>query len=238
MSIQPGCPSGVALRGEKVVYTIQVVNRAEQDATCEMTVDSQRAGGAPEPAGAWQLPVPGWGDRTVSFSLPTDRLGYRQVNAHLKPVNGEAPPPAVSGLAVVPRPRHYGKAAPDEYFGIRSITDMEAAEVGLQAVRIGTGWRWVEPTQGSPRWETMVDPTVHSALEHHMSTLFTVESIAPPWIAWNRPDKPGVQGLPDPARLDEWEGFVRQIASRWALTARVRERLTCWIQRACHSGRV
>jgi len=236
MNIQPGCPSGVALRGEKVVYTVQVVNRVEQDATCEMTVNSQRAGGAPETSGAWQLPVPAWGDRTVSFTLPTDRLGYRQVNANLKPLTGDAPPPAVSGLAVVPRPRHYGKSAPDEYFGMQSLTDMEAAErLGCKAVRIGTGWRWVEPTQGSPRWETIVDPTVQNALKHHMSTLFTVESVAPGWIAWNRPDKPGVQGLPDPTRLDEWEAFVRAIAARYrgkltALEVQNEPDLTCWIQ--------
>lgn len=236
ITVQPDCPSGVALRSEPVTYEVRVANRVQEPAAGDLVVSVQEGAAEGTEVGRCRVDVPAWGEQSMSLPLPTGRLGYRRITARMHGAAGEVMSETVSGLAVVPRPRHYQKAAPDGYFGMQHITDMEAAErLGCKAVRLGTGWRWAEPNQGRVMWEDMVDPVVASGVQHQMTILMTMEAIAPEWISWQREDKPGVAGLPDPARLDEWEQFVRSVVARHrgkfaAMEIQNEPDLTCWVQ--------
>ncbi len=214
--IKPGVPSGVALSGEPAEYSVQCINQANQRGRCRLVVTSQAAGQETAKLFARDIELDGWDHETIRMWLPTNALGYWRLRARILDLTGAELSQTVSGLAVVPRPRHYGEAAPDCYFGMQHIPDLEAAErLGVKAVRVAPGWRWAEPRQGEVRWEAYLDPIIESNEKHHMQMLFTAQSIAPSWIAWKRDDNPKVAGLPDPARLHEWERFVRDIAARY-----------------------
>ncbi|MDI9585130.1 MAG: sugar-binding protein [Acidobacteriota bacterium] len=232
--ISPGTPSGIAFPGEPSTYSVRVLNRLEQAAACRLSVSRQAIGGEPEVLLSRDITVAGWDAQQVDVPVPTGDIGYWRIAATMTDAGTGGTSETVSGLAVVPEPRYWGQFAPHSYFGMQHIQDMEAAErLGAKSVRIGPGWRWVEPRRGEVLWERHLDPRIQSAVEHGMSTLYTVEAIAPNWAAWNVPDKPSLGTLVDPALMDEWERFVRDIAARYgdyitALEIQNEPDLTCW----------
>lgn len=232
--IQPGTPSGIAFGGEESVYGVRVLNRLEDQATCRLSVTRQAVGGEPETLVTRELQVPGWDALKVDVPMPTGEIGYWRVSATMSEPGAENASEMVSGLAVVPEPRHYGRPAPDSYFGMQHIRDMEAAErLGAKSVRLGAGWRWAEPRRGEVLWERTLDPNIRLAIQHGMATLYTIEANPPNWASWEVPDRPGLRGLVDPALMPEYERFVRDIAARYgdyitALEIQNEPDLTCW----------
>lgn len=210
----PQAPSGIALVGEQTGCAVHLRNRLEREANCTLTITKQRFGAEPETLLQEAVTVPGWGQTERTLDLPADEPGYWRLRAELSMPDAQTQ--TISGLTVVPRPRHYGLPAPDCYFGMQHIRDMEAAErLGAKAVRDAPGWRWAEPWEDHVKWEEYLDPSIRSLREHNMAILWTAQAIAPDWIAWKHPDNPKLASLPDPARLDEWSRFVRQVAERY-----------------------
>lgn len=216
VTFEPRVPSGIALRGERADYVVHVTNRGEQARECFLRVQADGYDGSSLAPRTERLARRGWRRASFTLRLPTDKLGYWRLSAELSEDGLPAPVEVVSGFAVAPRPRHYRKWAPDCYFGIQAAGDLEAAErLGVKAIRQAPGWRWAEARKGDVRWETYLDRVVESPLSHKMQVLLTVQAIAPGWVAWQDPDNPRLRNLPDPARMDEWERFVRQIAHRY-----------------------
>jgi hypothetical protein len=233
VSIEPGVPSGVAFRGERVEYTIRVLNCINRQSGAELRVESQEYGGKPREVGRWPLEIEGWQHTDISFRLPSRQPGYWCLRAALSDAQVGELPQVVSGLVVVPRPRHYGRPAPDCYFGIQSVQDMEAAErLGAKAIRSAPGWRWAEAREGQIL-DRYIDGAVNAAVEHHMAVLLTLQAHAPGWAAWQVEDRPQLAGLPAPERLGDWQRFCRYVAERVRGKATVIEvqnepDLTCW----------
>ncbi len=240
LSIEPRPRSGVALRGGAVEYTVHVLNRLREPADATVGVETQTvtdALGAPGPAIAQppqRLTVGGWSEVLVPYRLPGDKLGYWCVRATLTGA-GATIGPVVSGLVVVPRPLHYGKPAPDCYFGLQSVPDMEAAErLGCKAVRLAPGWRWAERAPGLIMFEEYLDPQVLGALDHHMQVLLTLQAFAPGWAAWRVEGKPKLADLPAPDKLHGFQQFTRLVAERYrgrlaAAEIQNEPDLTCWV---------
>lgn len=233
VSVEPGVPSGVALRGETVEYTVRALNCLSRRAEAALRVESQECGGEPREVGRWSLEVQGWQNADISFLLPSRRPGYWCLRARLSDAEVGDLPEVVSALVVVPRPRHYGEAAPDCYFGVQSVRDMEAAErLGAKAIRSTPGWRWAEAREGRVM-DHYIDGTVSAAAEHHMSVLLTLQARAPDWAAWRVEGRPQVAGLPDPDRMGDWQRFCRYVAERvrgkaTAIEIQNEPDLTCW----------
>ncbi len=213
--VHPGVPSGIALAGESVEYRAAVTNRVQTAAHARLVVDRQAPGGEPAPVGSWEVAAGPWETREFRFSLPSGQTGYWRLRAAVRDEKAGTTATAVSGLAVVPRPRQYGRPAPACYFGMQSIPDMEVAErLGAKAIRHFLFWKFTEGREGQPRWE-IHDRVVEAAARHNMQVMITVVLRAPAWAAWNLPGNPKARELPDPARLGDWERFVRQVAERY-----------------------
>lgn len=200
--------------GARTGFEVTVQNRLERDLAAQLSVMVRGTDGETRRALTADVRLGPWGRRAERVSLPADRVGYWQLTAEV--ASGDARTPAFSGVAVVPRPRHYGEDAPGCYFGLQFIPDFEAAErLGAKAVRLAPGWRWAEPRRGEIRWADYLDPDVRQARQHGMAILMTLQAIAPDWAAWQVPDKPQRASLPDPDRLADWERFVREVAARY-----------------------
>jgi len=210
----PGGASGVAFVDEPVAYGLRLVNRTGAEQTAKLTIATETVDGERIEKLTETRTVPGFGDTTWDLPLATDQLGYRVIRATLD----GSPAAGVTGLAVVPQPRHYGQWAPEAYFGMQHIGDMECTErLGAKAVRQFLFWRYSEGTQGTIRFETpFMDGMVDSCSAHKMQLLLTVCLTSPSWNRWERADKPKAVALPDPARADEYAGFVQAIAGRYA----------------------
>lgn len=217
LRFEPGVPCGIAFPGEKAGYRLRVTNRVPDPFQATVEVSSQAPGGEPHKVGvAKKLRVDGWRSQVLPVPLPTDKLGYWCLRARAVGADGRVLGTGTSGLAVVPRPRHYGRPAPDAYFGLQLILDMEAAErLGAKAVRIAPGWLWAEPRQGEIRWREYYDPQVEAAVKHNMSLLFTLQAIAPPFAAWKVEGRPKLATLVDPEKLDLWREHCRRVAERY-----------------------
>lgn len=210
----PGGASGVALLNESVSYGLTLVNRTASDQTTALRVTSETVDGEPVEKLAETRSIAGFGAASWTVPFETGQLGYRVIRATLD----GSPAAGVTALAVVPRARHYGEWATDAYFGIQHLGDMEAAErLGAKAVRHFLFWRYSEGRKGLIRFEEpYMDGVVNACGEHKMDLLLTVCLTSPSWNQWQRPDKPKAVSLPDPARADEYRGFVQAIASRYA----------------------
>lgn len=216
LRFEPGVPCGLAFPGEKAGYQLRVTNRVTQRFEATVGVWSQAPGAAPRQVVSKKLRVDGWQSQVLPVPLPTDRPGYWCLRARATGADGSVLGTGTGGLAVVPRPRYYGRPAPDAYFGLQLIPDMEAAErLGAKAVRIAPGWLWAEPRQGEILWDSYYDPQVEAAAKHNMSLLFTLQAIAPPYAAWHVEGKPLLATLPDPEKLDLWREHCRRVAERY-----------------------
>jgi len=216
LRIEPGVPSGIAFPGEKAGYRVRVANRVTEPLEAQVEITCQSPGGEPRRMLGRRVRVGAWETQVLPVELPTDKLGYWCLRARAISGEGRVLGMGVGGLAVVPRPRHYGRPAPDAYFGLQSIPDMEAAErLGAKAIRIAPGWLWAEPRQGEILWESYYDPQVKQAVRHNMSLLFTLQAIAPPYAAWEVEGRPGLASLPDPEKLDLWREHCRRVAERY-----------------------
>jgi hypothetical protein len=214
--VEPSVPMGVAFPDEAASYRVTLINRLERQAKCEVALRTQEPGAQPAPMQTDSLTLAGWQQKEYTLRPSTKRLGYQRLSVDLRDAEGGDLPSITSGLAVVPQPRHYGKAAPGCYFGMQIIGDMEAAErLGAKAIRYFFSWIYSEGRQGLIRWEEQSDPLMAAAREHHMEVLFSVQAQAPGWIAWNDPERPKLKALPDPTRLPEWERYVRDITTRY-----------------------
>ncbi|MBC7288739.1 MAG: hypothetical protein H5T86_12025, partial [Armatimonadetes bacterium] len=212
----PGVPCGIAFPGEKAGYQVRVTNRLTEPFEAIVEVFSQAPGGGHRKVMAKRLHMEGWQSRTLPVALPTNRLGYWCLRARAVAADGRVLGTGGGGLAVVPRPRHYGRRGPDAYFGLQGIPDMEAAErLGAKTVRIAPGWLWAEPRQGKILWDEYYDPQVNAAVRHNMSLLFTLQAIAPPYAAWRVEGRPGLATLPHPEKLDLWREHCRRVAERY-----------------------
>lgn len=215
---------GVAFRGERARWTARVVNRVPEPGRCRLQVQAQAMGRKPriltdqlvkfsQPSD-WSRRAPA--TIQVSGSLPTDRLQYACLRARVLDDRGEVLASAIGALAVVPRPRHYGRPDPQCYFGLQMGVDFAVAErLGAKAIRSAPGWRWAEPRPGFMRWQDYLDKAVLPALERHMEVLLTLQAIAPGWAAWQVEGKPKLRNLPDPNRLEAYERFVKAVAQRY-----------------------
>jgi len=210
----PGGASGVALLNEPVSYGLRLVNRTGAEQTAKLTINTATVDGEPAKLLSETRTVPGFGATAWDLPLETNQLGYRVIRATLD----GSPASGVTGLAVVPKARHYGERAPDAWFGMQHINDMEATErLGAKAVRHFLFWRYSEGTKGSIRFESpFLDGLVDSCGEQKMDLLLTICLTSPSWNTWQRADKPKAVSLPYPARADEYRGFVQAIASRYA----------------------
>ncbi len=239
--ITPGPAGGVVFPGEKAAYTVTATNRTERPAPCRVTVEAQKPGdGKPQRVGEWEGNVEGWGVGRLELFLPTNRLGYVCVRARVEDparpmeAGNEDRATAISGMAVVQRPRYMGQAAPDCYFGLQLCPDVAVAErLGAKAIRVFPGWRWTEPRQGMILWDIHLDPHILPAIERQMQVLLTLQGTAPAWAAWRVEGKPKLMDLPDPARLDAWKEYCRKVAERYrgrlaAIEIQNEPDLTCW----------
>lgn len=248
LSLRPRPSCGVAFRGEAADYVAQVANRLEAPGRADVSMSCQGVAPGDERPHfcSASLSLKGWQQTEVPVRLVTGHLGYWRVRAELRelslgsrPGPGPAQPPlltADSGLAVVPRPRHYRRAAPDCYFGLQSVPDMEVAErLGAKSIREAPGWRWAEPTPGNVLWRQYLDGLVDRCGEHQMELLLTLQAIAPSWATWDDPARPNLRDLPAPDKLPAWERFVREVAARYrgrvaAYEVQNEPDLTCWYQ--------
>jgi len=216
VAIEPGVPSGVALPGERAEYQVHILNCLRRPGEGELEIEVEQPGRKPRVLNRERVSAEAWGQVDVPVVLPTTGTGYTCLRARFSEAKGNALPAVVSGLAVVPRPRHYGEPAPDCYFGVQACPDMEAAErLGAKAVREAPGWRWAEPRRGDIRWREYLDPIIDGDTRHHMQVLLTLQAIAPEWAAWNVPDQPHLRDLPAPEQLPAWTRFVREVAARY-----------------------
>ena len=185
MVVVPSGASGVLLEGETAAPVVKFINRTEQPLStaahmlARTTAGTATEGVLPVTLQAWeQKEVPAW------IRLETSTPGYTQLEVSAT-LPDARPVRAVSGLAVVPRPRHYGQAAPDCYFGIQHLNDFEAAErLGAKALRHFLFWRYTEVQQGQLGWGA-TDAAVQGAEQHHLDVQLTVVLTAPGWIGWD-----------------------------------------------------
>ncbi|MCX7597382.1 MAG: hypothetical protein N2512_00750, partial [Armatimonadetes bacterium] len=216
LRFEPGVPCGIAFPRETAGYQLRVTNRVAERFDVAVEVTSQAPGGEPRKVLAKKLRVDGWQSQRLPVPLATERVGYWCLRARAAGTDGAVLGTGTGGLAVVPRPRHWGRPAPEAYFGLQVIPDMEAAErLGAKSVRIATGWRWASPRQGEVLWESSYDPPVQAAVKHNMSVLFLLDAIAPPYAAWQVEGKPLLANLPDPEKLDLWREHCRLAAERY-----------------------
>lgn len=235
ISIAPQPRGGLAFRGEKVTYSVGILNRLSTPAEAMVEVETQEADSPSLRVAQTRMLVDGWRQVFLPLDLPTDCLGYWCLRARLTDTAGAKVGPVVSGLVVLPRPRHYGKPDPECYFGLQTGVDVEGAErLGAKALRLAPGWRWVEPREGLILWEEYLDNQVFGALGHHMEVLLTLQAIAPGWASWKVEGKPGLSELPDPSKLGAFGEFCRQVAERYrgrlgAIEIQNEPDLTCWV---------
>jgi len=216
LRIEPGVPCGIAFPGEKARYRVRVTNRVTEPLDARVEITCQSPGEEPCKVMERRVRVGGWETQVLPVELQTEKLGYRCLRTRVTSAQGQVLSNGVSGLAVVPRPRHYGRPAPDAYFGLQFIPDMEAAErLGAKAIRIAPGWRWAEPRQGDILWESYYDPQVREAVRHNMSLLFTLQAYAPSYAAWKVEGKPALGDLPDPEKLHLFREHCRRVAERY-----------------------
>ena len=233
LRLLPPPPSGIVFASEPAPLTIRVQNRLQTERTARVEVTARTDRGV-ELEATPQVKLPGWTSADVAFPLPTKGFGYRAVEAVLKAgdtVVGEAE----SGYAVVPKPRTYGQASPDSYFGLQFITDYEAAErLGCKAIRLATGWEYLRLSNGEYQWEAL-DHAFASAKEHHFDVLYTLYVHAPAEFGWDNPEHPKAKKLVDPKHWGAFADFVTRIVTRYgdqitALEVQNEPDLTCWQQ--------
>ena len=225
ISIDPAGASGVVfvnsqseLREEKTsACKVHVLNRLATDTCGALEVSARNPDGKTLSFKPSMTALKGWQEWIAPVDIPSDRAGYWRLTAHFTDAaSGDQSAEAVSGLVVVPRARHYGEAAPDCYFGLQSIPDMEVADrLGCKAVRIGSGWRWSELEKGKFPFDITSDPGINDALKHHMEILFLLQSDVPDWAAWKAEGKPLLASLPDPAKMDLWREWCRRVAEHY-----------------------
>ncbi|OGV68647.1 MAG: hypothetical protein A3K19_14880 [Lentisphaerae bacterium RIFOXYB12_FULL_65_16] len=221
--VSPGGASGILFQGDAAAPTVRFANRIEQTLAFEARMTAQTVNGNTV-EGMLPLTLQPWEEKEVPAWVTLDATapGYTQLEVAAALPNAR-PVRALSGLAAVPRPRHYGQAAPDCYFGIQVGADLEAAErLGAKTLRHFLFWRYSEGKQGRLGWSA-TDQAVEGATQHHMDVLLSIVLTAPGWIGWNLDGKPRAHDLPDPTRLGEWERFVGQVAERYGNRVRVIE---------------
>jgi hypothetical protein len=185
--IEPGVPCGVALEGEEVHCRLHVIRRIDRPAEARVALRRQGPEGPASEAGSWSFEAKGREEFVRDIRLPSGRPGYWRLSAELKEnadpgdAGKEPAARAISALAVVPRPRSYGRWAPQAYFGIQLVPDMETAErLGAKAVRQFAFWRWSEPQPGRIPWNSdFLDGVVAATEKHHMQLMFTVVLLPP-----------------------------------------------------------
>jgi len=236
ITMEPPSPVGVALPDEEANFTLRLLNRLPQPAAGTVRVEAEKIGRVGHEVGRWDLEVRPWESVEHTFTIATDEEGYTCLRARLTDREAGLLPAVVSGLAVVPRPRHLGEAAPDCYFGLQAIPDLDGAErLGAKALRNAPGWLWAAPSPDTILFESYLDGCVYPAREHQMDILLTLQPFAPAWAAWHDEARPRLASLPDPARLELWRDFCRQVAARYrgqlaAIEVANEPDLTCYMQ--------
>jgi hypothetical protein len=212
--VKPGLPFGIALVGESVRYEIRCQNLLERPQSGRLTLQAQGVGEEPRQIAQWPLAAGPWEAQSFSFDLPSDTPRYVQLKAVLTDDSGATVQSTTSALAVLPRPRHMGEAAPDCYFGLQGGGDAAVAErLGAKALRLFFFWRFTEGKRGDVRWDVL-DRFVRGAQEHKMAAMVTMDLRAPAWAGWNLEGFPNAKGLPAPEMMDEWKRFVGQTVDR------------------------
>lgn len=215
VEVHPGVSLGVAFPDEPAPYRVVVTNRLSTPGRVAVQAVRQAPGGREEELLRQELDIDGWSETSVALDPSTSAPGYWRIGVRLSDAARGVRSETVSGLAVVPVPRHYGKPAPECYFGMQIIKDLAVAErLGVKAVRQFVFWRYTEGREGHPGWGG-TDKFVEQAQQLHMDTMLTLVLKAPTWAGWELAGHPGAKNLPDPARLPEWRRFVRGAAERY-----------------------
>jgi hypothetical protein len=212
----PGAPAGIAMLNEDITFRPIVINRSRQTASCTLTLRRSNSQGVTLPVATHNLSLEPWEQRELPFSLPTQALGYWQVDGEIG-AEGEVTPilQEHSAYAVVPRPRHYREWDADTFFSVHGVRDYEAAErIGIKASRLLAFWRYLEPEQGVLR--DLLDNTVSATAAHKMQTRISIVMQPPDWAAWSEHSS-----LPAPHRAADFERFIQAVAARYAGQAHV-----------------
>lgn len=202
-------PSGVALVGEPAEYRFAVRRRSAAKRTVQLSVEIQAPGdkGRRE---SWTLSFEGEGTQEKTLTLSTTERGYWSLLATVSD-NDRPLAQKQSALAVVEKPRNFGRFDPGSFFGSMFNRVPEAGEkIGIKYERQMTVWNWLSPAEGVYTWETL-DARLELLSRHHVSVVLVILMEKPPkWAKWN-----SFEELARPENLPYFEKYVRDVAERY-----------------------